>query len=422
LQDWSKPINFADLNLIGLMKLGIIREGKVPQDSRVPLNPQQCAALLELEPGLEIFVQPSDIRCYSDDEYRAAGINLREDLSDCKVLLGVKEVPIDQLMEEKTYFFFSHTIKAQPYNRGLLQEILKRQIRLIDWETLTNDKGQRLIAFGRWAGIVGAYNAFWTWSQNRGGEKLPRANELKDFEELKSVLANWEAPRDMRIALTGGGRVAGGAVEVLEAAGISRLSPEEFLKADHSEACFAQLDCPDLYVKEGQTEFDWADFFANPGEYSSLFEPYTRVANCFINAVYWDPAAPIFFSKEQMKQDEFSIKVIADITCDIEGSVPSTLYATTIADPVYSYDPQAEKAVDAFTPGLIDVMSIDNLPNELPRDASQAFGEQFLEQVWPELRKPEQSDVLHRATIARWGELNEPYSYLQSYVDELSQA
>ena len=399
------------------MKIGVIREGKTPPDSRVPLTPAQCRQFQEKFPQIDLAVQPSEGRCYSDEEYQEAGIRMQRDMSDRDVLLGVKEVPIDQLLDKKMYFFFSHTIKAQPYNQGLLQAMVRQGIQMVDWETLTDDKGRRVIAFGRWAGIVGAHNGLWTWGQRTGAFSLPRAKDCRDFAELKSHYQGITWP-PIKIALSGGGRVTGGSIEVLEAAGIRRVSPQEFLNQDFDEAVYAQLDCPDIYRKrgsDGSEDFDFPHFFGNPGDYEGIFEPYTRVADLFINAIYWDPAAPVFFTREDMQRDDFRIRVIADITCDIEGSVPSTLRATTIPEPLYGYDPQSGSEVEPHGDAVIDTMSIDNLPNELPRDASEAFGDQFLEFVASELL--EGGSMIDGATICRKGALNAPFEYLRDYLE-----
>ncbi|MFT7589666.1 MAG: saccharopine dehydrogenase (NAD+, L-lysine-forming), partial [Limisphaerales bacterium] len=345
-----------------------------------------------------------------------AGISLQEDMMDRDVLLGVKEVPKENLLADKTYFFFSHTIKAQPYNRSLLQTILAKKIRLVDWETLTNEKGQRVIAFGRWAGIVGAHNGLWTWGKRTEKYSLPRANSVKDFAELKSIYKNTKFSA-LKIVLTGGGRVAGGAKEVLDAAGITQVSKEEFLATPKpSEAIYIALDCPDFYQRKTDQGFDWQEFFKSPELYEGTFAPYSKAADLLINAIYWDPAAPVFFTAKDMAASEFRIRTIADITCDINGSVPSTTRATTIADPLYGFN--VKTGDDNSTPhgeDILDVMSIDNLPNELPRDASAAFGEQFSTSVWPELQV--MSSMIDRASIAVDGALGKPFNYLQDFVD-----
>lgn len=398
------------------MKIGIIKEGKTPPDSRVPLTPKQVAAINQ-HGKVKVIVQPSSSRCYSDEEYKAAGVELSNDLSDCDVLMGVKEVPIPALQSDKTYFFFSHTIKKQSYNRKLLQTILKQNIRMIDYETLTDDKGRRLIAFGRWAGIVGAHNGMMTYGNRTKSYQLPQMKNFKDFAAAQDFYKKLQLPQ-MKIVLTGTGRVANGARETLEAMGIEKVSPTDFLQNEYPNAVFTQLDCIDYAARKDEKAFDLQDFFNHPAEYKSIFEPYTKIADLMVNGIYWDNAAPVFFTKEAMKQPDFSIQAIADVTCDIApvSSIPSTLFAATIAEPVFGYDVNTETATTPYQSHTVDMMTIDNLPNELPRDASQNFGEQFIQHILPELLN-ENSEMIARATIAQNGDLTSYFEYLRDYVN-----
>ena len=398
------------------MKIGIIREGKTPPDSRVTLTPKQVAEINQRS-DVQVVMQPSPSRSYSDDEYLSEGITLTDDLSDCDVLIGVKEVPISQLIADKTYFFFSHTIKKQVYNRKLLQAVIEKNIQLIDYEVLTNERGQRLIAFGRWAGIVGAHNGLMTYGNRTKAYELPQMKNFKDFAAAKEFYKKIELPA-MKIALTGTGRVSGGSAEVLEAMGIRRVSPSDFLNNKYDEAVFAQLDCIDYAARKDGNVFELQDFFQNPALYKSIFEPYTKAADLMINGIYWDNAAPAFFTKEEMKTAGFNIKVIADITCDIApvASIPSTLYAATIAEPVFGYDVQTEQSTEPYQSQTVDMMTIDNLPNELPRDASQNFGEQFMESILDELLKAD-SGVIERAMMTSNGDLTPNFEYLRDYLN-----
>ena len=397
------------------MKIGIIREGKTPPDSRAPLTPALCAQLNALV-GTEVVVQPSSIRCFSDEEYQTAGLRLSEDLSNCDLLLGVKEVPVDQLISNKTYCFFSHTIKEQPYNRNLLRTVLAKNIRLIDYEVITDEQGRRLIAFGFFAGMVGAYNGILTFGERSGSFRLKRMYQCKDYAEASQQFEGLSLP-PIKIVLTGAGRVGMGAKKVLQDMGIREVSPAEYLANSFREAVFTQIDCNHYAERLDGHAFEMTDFFQNPTKYKSVFAPYYRVSDLMINGIYWDNQASAFFTKEEMKSPDFHIRVIADITCDIapESSIPSTLRPTTIADPIFGYDPLKEVESAPHQDHIIDMMTIDNLPNELPRDASQAFGQAFFNHVWPEFKK-EQSDILERATIAQDGKLEKHFEYLQKYV------
>ena len=398
------------------MKIGIIREGKTPPDSRVPLTPAQCKEVTENFP-VSITVKPSTGRCYTNKEYEDLEIPMANNLSDCDVLMGVKEVPIDQLQFRKTYFFFSHTIKKQSYNRDLLRACVERKIRLIDYETLTNAKNQRLIAFGKFAGMVGAHNGLMTYGWRTRTFNLPRMNEMHDYAEAHALYKTIDFP-PIKIVLTGTGRVGSGAALVLDDMGIKKVSPERFLSHNYPGPVYTQLSCEDyLEHKEGK-EFEKNHFYKNPADYKSTFEPFTRRADLMINGIYWDNQAPAFFTQEDMTKNSFNIKVIADITCDIVpvSSIPSTIDASTIADPIFGFDPKTGQKTKPFGDDVVDMMTIDNLPNELPRDASQAFGNQFISNILPELLNPD-SDVIKRATVTENGDLSPNFEYLRGYLN-----
>ena len=398
------------------MKIGLIREGKNPPDSRAPLTPQQCVFITENYP-LEMVVQPSPGRCYADEEYREAGIILQESLDDCDVLMGVKEVPVDQLIHRKTYLFFSHTIKEQVYNRKLLQTILQKKIQLIDYEVLTNEDGERLIAFGRFAGMVGAHNALYAYGERSGAFHLKRMKDCVDYAEAQKLYQTIHFPA-IKIVLTGAGRVGRGAAEVLHDMGIREVSAEDFLEKTFDEAIFTQLHSRDYVAHNSEHPLEKRHFHSHPEQYHSTFAPYAQTADVFINGIYWDSRSPAFFTREDMADPNFRLQVIADVTCDLApiSSVPSTLRASTIAQPVFGYDPKTGLEIAPYSPHGIDMMTIDNLPNEMPRDASRAFGEMFILRVLPEFFKP-QSSILERATIAKDGQLAKHFTYLQNYVD-----
>lgn len=398
------------------LKIGIIREGKVPTDKRVPLSPVQARQVKEQYPQVHLVVQHSPIRCYTDAEYASEGIEVVPNVSDCDVIFGVKEIPLEMLPAGKTCFFFSHTIKKQPYNRKLLQAVLAKKIRLVDYETLTDSSGRRIIAFGRWAGIVGAYNGIWTYGQRFNLFHLRRAHECFDLEDLKTEFAKVKLP-PVKIALTGGGRVAKGALEVLLGMGIRKVTPAAFLTERFQEPVFTQLNSRDYNRRTDGADFSRDEFFKYPERYESAFGPFACQADILLAAAYWDPRAPALFSRKEMTRPEFAIQVIADITCDIEGSIPSTKKASTIADPVYDFNPEDDRIEAAFSDeGNISVMAIDNLPCELPRDASTNFGEQLLQNVLPCLLGTDPNDVIGRATIAENGQLTKKFDYLTDYV------
>lgn len=397
------------------MKIGIIRETKTPPDSRVLLAPKQCKQIMENYPNVEIVVQPSKARCFNDQEYSAEGIALQEDLSDCAILVGVKEQTIDSLIPNKQYFFFSHTTKEQPYNAKMLRAIVDKKIQLTDYEQLTNAKGKRVIAFGRWAGIVGAHNAIITWGKNQKSFELKAMNQCKDFTEASAYYENLNLG-NVKIVLTGTGRVASGSAEVLDKMNIKKVSSKDFLNKTFNEAVYCQLETEEMFAK-ADGSFD-NGFYQDPSQYQSIFKPYTQVADIMINGIYWDNRAPAFFSKEEMKQSNFNIKVIADITCDIapEASIPATLKASTIANPIFGYNVQTEQICTAHQAGVVDMMTVDNLPNELPRDASEDFGTQFIQYVIENLLDDKNNMINQASITTKEGKLNKPYVYLSSYI------
>jgi saccharopine dehydrogenase (NAD+, L-lysine forming) len=400
------------------MKIGLIKEGKIPADRRVSFTPTQLAELAENYAGqLSFYVESSEIRCFTDLEYQEAGIEVVEDISFCDLLMGIKEVPIAQLINNKTYIFFSHTIKKQSHNRKLLQTILEKNIKLLDYELLKDQKGNRTVAFGRWAGIVGAYNGLWTYGQKSGLFDLKRAFECFDKQEVKRELQKVQLP-PIKIVVTGTGRVAKGVVEVLNEVGIRSVSQKEFLVKYYDEPVYTVLNGSDYNRRKTDGGFDKEEFYSEPDKYESHFLKYSEVSDILIAAAYWDHRAPKLFQLEEISSEDFSLSVIADITCDIGGSVPTTLRVSTIADPVFDVDRENFSELPAFGKQTsISVMAIDNLPTELPRDASEDFGSQLITQFIPELLK-ENSPILEKATIANDGDLTIEFIYLKDFVEE----
>lgn len=399
------------------IKIGLIKEGKVPIDRRVALTPFQAKEVMSKFPGVEIVAQSSDIRCFSDQDYENEGVKVVDDVSDCDIILGVKEVRINDLIPNKTFFFFSHTIKKQDYNRELLRSILSKNIRLIDYETLTDANSQRIIAFGRWAGIVGAYNGIWTFGKRYNLFNLRRAHECFDLEDLKTEFAKVKLP-SIKIVVTGGGRVAKGAMEVLHGMNIKKVTPAVFLKERFDFPVFTQLNTRDYNVKKDGSEFSRNEFYESPELYESDFLKYARVADVLIASAFWDPHAPVLFKREDITKEDFKLNIVADITCDIEGSIPSTKKPSTIDEPIYDFNPTDDRVEPALSDEAnVTVMAVDNLPCELPRDASESFGNELVNNVLPHLLGNDTEKIIERATIAEKGQLTSYYDYLQDYVD-----
>lgn len=397
------------------IKIGVLREEKIPHDMRVPLTPLICAELTKKYPGLEIMVQPSPIRCYQDSEYTAFGVSLEEDLSGCNILMGVKEVPYNKLIPQKKYLFFSHTIKKQAHNKKLMQALLEKKIEMIDYETLTDKHHNRIIGFGRYAGVVGAYNGILGYGLKYDLFRLNPAHKCRDRAEMEDELKRVKLP-NIKIVLTGGGRVANGAIETLSALRIRKVTPEEFLMCSFREPVYCQLNPKDYVETKDDHNFDLHDFFKHPEHFTGKFKPYTKEADLYISAHYWDPRAPKMFVAADIREPDFHISVIADITCDIDGSVPTTLRASTIERPFYGYNMKTNQEDLAFTKDSICVMAVDNLPCELPRDSSDDFGRDLAERVIPYLAGEDKDKVIERATLCKNGRLCPAFEYLSDYA------
>jgi saccharopine dehydrogenase (NAD+, L-lysine forming) len=400
------------------IKLGIIREGKVPPDHRVPLTPKQCKAIQVLYPNVEVIIQPSPIRAYQDAEYVAEGLQLDEDLSQCDIILGVKEVKITDLIPGKKFLFFSHTIKKQPYNRELLRAILDKKIEMIDYEVIKDKHNKRLIGFGRYAGIVGCYNGFRTYGLKHGLYDLKPAHKCADRKEMEAELSKVDLPKNTKIVLTGYGRVGHGAVEIIDLLPIKEVAPEEFLTKDFDGPVFTHLEAEDYFGRKDGKPFSKQEFYTQPELYTSTFSRYLNVADIYVPCHYWNNKSPFIVTAEDLRSPKLKTSVIADISCDIAGPIASTLRPSKISDPIYGYDPITQQEVDFMNDGAIAVMAVDNLPCELPLDASEDFGNELLKFVLPALLKEDSDNIIGRATETnKEGKLTELYSYLQDFVD-----
>ena len=398
------------------MKFGIIRERKNPPDRRVVLSPEACQKVLQTYNKAEIIVEPSPIRTFTDAEYKALNIEVASKMKECDVLLGVKEVPIEYLVPNKKYFFFSHTIKKQSYNRKLLKAVLKKNIELYDHEVITNSKGIRLVAFGRYAGIVGAYNGFRAYGLKTGLYKMPKAQTLADQQALVAELKKIPLP-NIKILLTGKGRVGNGAKEMLDGMNLKEVGVKEYLENTFDHAVYCQIDVDEYNLRKDGAKGNMQDFFENPGVYRSNFFRFAKVTDLYIAGHFYGDGAPFLFTREDVKHPDFKIKVVADISCDINGPVATTLRASTIAEPIYGYDPESGTETNFKNKKAIAVMAVDNLPTELPRNASDGFGEAFVKHVIPAFFNNDEDGVLQRAQMTKNGKLTERYSYLQDYVD-----
>jgi len=399
------------------MKIGLIKERKTPPDQRVALTPDSCARLLQKYPGLGIQVESSDFRAFTDQEYRDMGIPVVEDITDCEVLIGVKEVPLDALIPGKTYFFFSHTIKKQPYNRELLRAILRKNIDLHDHETLTDQTGHhRLVAFGRYAGLVGAYNGLMAYGQRTGLFTLPRAGELGSSDRIKELLTSMRWP-PFRTVITGTGRVGSGVDEIMGCLPFEKLPAEEYLKYRGWNGVYCQIDVLDYNRKTVPGMPSKAEFFQDPSGYESNFFRFAARSDLFIAAHLYKNGAPMLLSEEDYRREGFGLKVIADISCDIHVPIASTIRPSTIEQPFYGYLRSTGEEAPTEDPGALTVMAVDNLPNEIPREASEGFARAFESEIIPAFFDQDSKGILERSRITHMGALTEKYAYLKDFVE-----
>lgn len=396
-----------------MLKIGLIKEGKVPPDNRVALTPTQCKWLQENK-NISIVVQHSTTRCYSDAEYKRAGIEVKEDLSECEILFGIKEVPVDMLIPGKTYFFFSHTRKLQSYNQKLLQAVINKKITLIDYECLEHADGTRLIGFGFFAGVVGAHNGMMAFGNRTHLYSLNRVYKKKNFQQLIHTYFGLKLP-NIKVAVTGSGRVAHGILDIMNLMEIHETEPEEYKSTTFSYPAYVHLKGADLYVNKLTGKYKRKEFHEHPENYKCLFSDYISETDILLNGIYWHEKVPRLFQLEDMKKKDFRIKTIADISDDKYGSVPCNLGDNPMEDPIYGVNKMTGKRTVPYIPGSVDVMAVGNLPNELPCDASRYFGEQLIKYILDDLISGS-SKIIDDAIIIDQGHLREKYNYMKEYA------
>ena len=398
------------------MKIGIIREEKFPADKRVVFTPEICVKTVKRYPEIEFFIQKSEIRCFSDKEYSEKGFNVVDDVSNCDILIGVKEVPIEKLIPNKKYFFFSHTIKKQPYNKKLLQSIVKKNIQLYDHETIVDLNNNRLIGFGYYAGVVGAYNGFRGFGLKFNLFDIPRAIDMKDREELNKIISDLVIP-NIKILLTGKGRVGSGVREILDFMKIKEVSVNDYLEKEFNYPVYINIDVLD-YNHSVKAENTIENFYKNPELFLSTFSKFNAVTDIFFAGHYHNPKAPKLISNNDISNDDFNIKLIADISCDIDGPIASTIRPSTINKPLYGFHKINLEECDYLDNESLVVMAVDNLPCELPRDASEMFGEMFFNFVIPSFFNNDKEKILHNSRITHNGNLTPRFRYLIDYISD----
>lgn len=432
-------------------KIGIRLEDKYKMERRSALTPRHVKKLTEQ--GIEVHVEKSAKRIFNESEYKRAGAVIAENMAEIPVIIGVKEIPSDWFEEHKTYIFFSHVIKGQPYNMPMLAAMMKKKCNLIDYERITDDQGKRLIFFGRFAGLAGMINSLWSY-----GERLKVEGKKTPFTRIKqshTYLSLAEAEQAVRevgelirahgvsadsapfvIGFTGNGNVSKGAQHIANLLPAVEITPEELLnlkdKGNYSDrlvykVVFNEKDLAEP-ILAGQP-FVLQDYYQHPEKYRSQFEKYLPHLTILMNCMYWDDKYPRIVTKNAIEplflKGDMKLKVIGDVTCDPDGSIEFTHKGTPIEDPVFVYDPLKRKPAMGFTGDGILVMAVDILPSELPRDSSEAFGDALIDfipdivhanynQSYEELYLPAE---IKRALILHKGELTPDYRYLRLHLE-----
>jgi len=402
------------------VKIGLIKERKNPPDKRVAFIPDQCSLIQSKYPQIQFYIERSEIRSISDEMYAGSGLKVGAEIQDCDLFFGIKEVPPEYLIPGKTYFFFSHTIKKQAHNQRLLRMALEKKITLVDYECLVDGTGERTVAFGRFAGNVGAYNALRMWMFRFHQVRLKAAFECGDFDEMINYAKHHISGLiPIKIAVTGSGRVGKGAVEVLRQLGIEEVNKQDFLANSFDAPVFTILSSKDYFKSKQGVLWDEQKFRKEPEGFESQFMTFAQCTDVLITCHYWDPRAPTLFKTHETKRPDFKIKIISDVTCDLNGSIPTTLRISTIANPFYDINPETFEEKVAFSSiENITVCSVDNLPCELPYDASKAFGEMLIKNVIPELATGSLQSI-ENATICRNGELTPQFKYLEEFASAI---
>ena len=409
-----------------IITLAIIREARI-DESRTPLSPTQISNLLNKYSNLKIIVQPSKKRCFKDEEYLKAGAQINDDLGLAEIIFGVKEVEISTLLKDKTYFFFSHTSKVRQYigqtikdkaikyKKELLKEVIKKNITLIDYENVRNISGEgyRYLGFGRFAGIIGTYNTLNLYLKLQNQKPLPRAFEINNYEKIKKLISKHNFNK-IKILLTGSGRASKGAIEMLKHANIRQVSLNDYLKKKYNESIFCNISAKKHIERKDNKISSYQDFILNPHEYNYKVKNYLFDTDVFITCHYWDPKYPKLFSPKQINKFK-NLKVIGDVTCDINGSVPTTIRSTSITKPYYSIDPNSMKEIELGNKGVA-VMAVDNLPSELPKEASEEFGNSVMSEILPYLINKDDGRI-NRATTASNGKFCSKFTYLNDFIN-----
>lgn len=414
--------------------IGIRREDKHRWEARVPLTPAAVRQLVK--DGIPVVVQPSQIRAYGDDDYRDAGAEVREDLSGAEVVFAVKEIPEALFQAGGAYVFFSHTIKGQPYNMPMLRRLMELGCTLIDYERIVDDRGRRLVFFGKHAGLAGMIDTLAVLGRRLDHlgsgspfSRLRMAYEYEGLEEAKAAVASLRAEvvppalRPFVVGFAGYGNVSKGAQEIFDLLDPITITPEELAGPLDGGRPYKVVFEERHLVAPNEGTFSLQEYYDHPERYHSVFEAHLARLSVLVNAIYWTEQYPRLVTKAFLQREDHRLLLIGDISCDIEGAVECTLKATTPGAPAYVYDPSTGAATDGVEGEGVAMMTTDCLPCELPRASSEAFTEALLPFV-PDIARCDLSGALEksglpepirRACILWRGELTTEYRYLESF-------
>lgn len=431
--------------------IGIRYEDKYMMERRAPLTPKHVERLIKSK-KLDFVVQTSEKRVFTDEEYIKAGAKIAKDLKKCSVIFGVKEMPESFFEEDKTYIFFSHVIKGQVYNMPMLRKMMEMKCNLIDYERVVDEQGKRLIFFGRYAGLAGMINSLWSMGLRlkEAGYKTPFAqikqahhyNSLAEVREVISAvgqeIAEKGLPEELRpftVAFTGYGNVSQGAQEILGLLPVKEISPEKLLYLKRRSKLPDNLIYKIIFKEEHlvepvdeTAEFDLPEYYASPEKFKSSFEKYIPHIDMLINCIYWDSRYPRLVTKDYLEKlfaaGTPKLKVIGDISCDVNGSVECTEKATEIEDPIFVYHPDTRTHTMGHKGDGILVMAVDILPSELPRDSSAGFADVLVNYVKAiadcdfneDFLTLDLPNAIKSALILHRGELTPHYKYLEEHV------
>ena len=427
--------------------IGIRREDKSRWEKRVPLTPQHIRALKEKH-SIEFMLQPSKIRAFPDEDYHQAGAKIQEDLSPCPIILAIKETPKGFFEYGKTYIFFAHVIKGQSHNMPMLRRILEFKCQLIDYEKITDKKGRRFLFFGKYAGLAGIVDSLWALGERLKWEgisnpfsEISPTHYYKNLEEVKEEIGKLgktisEDGLDPQLlpfvcGIAGYGNVSKGVQEILDLLPVKKVTPKELpsLPKNPNAIYKVVFKEEDMVEPISNHKFDLQDYYNNPERYRSKFTKYIPYLTLLMNCIYWDDRYPRLVTKDYLKElyDEKNLprlRVIGDISCDIEGAIECTLHPTNPDNSLFVYDPFTQEAIDGYKVKGPVIMAIDNLPCELPFEASTYFSgvlKPFIPEIagadfsvpFEKCRLPEK---IKKAVIVYKGELTPDYKYIEEYL------